>query len=1195
MSFFSNLLTAAVIYFTGPVGYAGYLAAASFASGTYADMDARRRARNAKAEYNNSLKDRYQMVKSATAARSVVYGRARVSGPLLFAHSTGDKQQFLHLVVALAGHEIDAIEGVYLNDTLLPAPNGVTGLIESGDFASNKVETRSVSLSAASTSVTVTPAAGETFVRFVTVAERWLNSSGLTQTYSVSAAITGNTATWTGSGVVPGGSYVKQGYTVTYEVSVASPRVRVRYHLGSPTTGQPFPELVAESGGKWGAATHLCRGIAAVYVRLEFDTDVFGQIGMPSVSAVVRGRKVFDPRENRFLQSAAFDLASWSKVSATATANATTAPDGTVTGEKLVQANAAAGYIAQTLTVTPSTTYTISIYAKQAEKQFLRIAGDAVSGRIIANAYFDLAAGTVASFTSGVASITSAGNGWWRCVLTGVSTGAATAAQPMFQPSTTGTVVGTGDGTSGLFLWGAQIEQRSNVSDYCPTTTTALLPITAWTDNAALCAADYLQDTTYGLGASAAEVPAYEVVGEANICDQLIPLDSLGNTQKRYTSNGTISSESSRQANLDTLMQAMSGSLVWSQGRWLMKAGAHRSPVLTISEDLLVGAPSIQPWAARRDQINRIVVTYSAADSRYTEVQAPAVTNALYLADDGGIDLVMETTCAMCTDPVRAQRLGKITLERARQAMIVRLQCNLKAYDLSPGDVVALTLSRYGWASKLFIVQERELDPDSWVITLTLRETAASVWDWNFGEATRVDLTPNTNLPNPLQRLATISGLTAESGTNQLLVAPDGSVITRAKVSWTPVTDVFVTAGGRIEVQWSPAGDVAWVDAPRVPGDGSSAYISGLSDGGLILIRARAVNSMQRTGDWATIDHVVIGKTQPPPDVTGVVLSGNTLTWAPADGIPDLAGYVVRLQYGGRTWWDTAAPLHAGIITTTAWTLPSMPSGSVTFLVKAIDTSGNLSVNAAALSSAQPLTIRNSAQTSPQAPSWPGTQTGCAPSGGVLVANGTDTFFGADAASFYGDSTLPFFDAGSYTNMVYQTSFTPSFGGRVLIDQTIVGSDYTLEIRRSNQASFYEVDTDPFFGTSTDPFFGTPGDWQTWPGALDITAPEPIDIRVSIAGGSLQGQILVLTPILDVPDVVERLSNVAIGSSGSRLPIARSYIAINNVQLTLTSTAGGQVSASVVDKDSVSGPLVSIFNSSGTLVAGTVDAQIQGY
>ena len=67
-----------------------------------------------------SLTQRSQMVRSPISARNVVYGRCRVSGTVVYMSTTGDKNQWLHIVVAIAGHEIEEIEQVYFNDDLVP-------------------------------------------------------------------------------------------------------------------------------------------------------------------------------------------------------------------------------------------------------------------------------------------------------------------------------------------------------------------------------------------------------------------------------------------------------------------------------------------------------------------------------------------------------------------------------------------------------------------------------------------------------------------------------------------------------------------------------------------------------------------------------------------------------------------------------------------------------------------------------------------------------------------------------------------------------------------------------------------------------------------------------------------------------------------------------------------------------------------
>ena len=62
--------------------------------------------------YNASLRDRYVMVRGATEPRQLVLGRQRVSGPISFIGAYGTYSEHLVFVVALAAHEIDAVEAI---------------------------------------------------------------------------------------------------------------------------------------------------------------------------------------------------------------------------------------------------------------------------------------------------------------------------------------------------------------------------------------------------------------------------------------------------------------------------------------------------------------------------------------------------------------------------------------------------------------------------------------------------------------------------------------------------------------------------------------------------------------------------------------------------------------------------------------------------------------------------------------------------------------------------------------------------------------------------------------------------------------------------------------------------------------------------------------------------------------------------
>ena len=182
------------------------------------------------------------------------------------------------------------------------------------------------------------------------------------------------------------------------------------------------------------------------------------------------GKTVSKAEENLVPYSQEFDNGYWVKSSATVTANTTTAPDGTTTAETLLAAtNSATHYFykASTLTALP---YTFSIYAKDNGQQYLQIA---VYQGAFLFCNFDVQNGIAGTPSSGTANIQDVGNGWYRCSLTvtGASIGgfvyviSSDSLTAGFQPTF------AGDGTSGLFIWGAQLEQRSAVSSYTPTTT----------------------------------------------------------------------------------------------------------------------------------------------------------------------------------------------------------------------------------------------------------------------------------------------------------------------------------------------------------------------------------------------------------------------------------------------------------------------------------------------------------------------------------------------------------------------------------------------------------------------------------------------------------------------------------------------------------------------------------------------------
>jgi hypothetical protein len=140
--------------------------------------------------------------RSAAAPHDYVYGTVRKGGTITYLEATGASNKYLHMILTLAGHEVNAIGDIYIDDQI---------------------------------------------------------------------------ATIDGSGYVTSQSWAS--------------KIRIIKYTGNQTTAPAL--LLAESAQI--NSTFVGNGLAYLYIRLEFDQDVFPN-GIPLFTAMVQGKKVYDPR-----------------------------------------------------------------------------------------------------------------------------------------------------------------------------------------------------------------------------------------------------------------------------------------------------------------------------------------------------------------------------------------------------------------------------------------------------------------------------------------------------------------------------------------------------------------------------------------------------------------------------------------------------------------------------------------------------------------------------------------------------------------------------------------------------------------------------------------------------------------------------------------------------------------------------------
>ena len=190
-----------------------------------------------------------------------------------------------------------------------------------------------------------------------------------------------------------------------------------------------------------------------------------------------KGLLIEEARTNLLLYSEQFDNAAWAKLRSSVTTNATVSPDSTLTADKLVEDTTSSTHCGvQTCSVSPSTTYTFTAYLKAAERTRANVLLDGASGNF-SNAYVDLSAGTFISggangtFTGYSSSMTLVGNGWYRLTLACAVGAGTTSLQYQIRLHNSVSESYTGDGSSGIYIWGAQLEAGSFPTSYIPTTT----------------------------------------------------------------------------------------------------------------------------------------------------------------------------------------------------------------------------------------------------------------------------------------------------------------------------------------------------------------------------------------------------------------------------------------------------------------------------------------------------------------------------------------------------------------------------------------------------------------------------------------------------------------------------------------------------------------------------------------------------
>ena len=281
-----------------------------------------------------------------------------------------------------------------------------------------------------------------------------------------------------------------------------------------------------------------------------------------------------------------------------------------------------------------------------------------------------------------------------------------------------------------------------------------------YSTNPALCLADYLINSEFGLGVAAAKVDWPAIVTAADGCDVSVAVP--GGTETRFTCNGVLFGTDSHRTNINKILSSMNATLVYSNGVYILRAGIYEAPTQSLNEDDLIGAIGIKTSFERSDRFNTIKGLFVDPAQNHKSSEFPKVQLADAVTRDNGEVLTKEMQFPMTNSSYGAQRIANKLIQLSDQQKVVTFPANLSALRITAGDRVQVSIEELSWSNKIFQCVGWTFADDGGV-NLTLREDSSTSYaDPASNEYSTI--TATGDITDAFRGVPSPSGLSATAG-----------------------------------------------------------------------------------------------------------------------------------------------------------------------------------------------------------------------------------------------------------------------------------------------------------------------------------------------------------------------------------------------------------------------------------------------